>query len=194
MVELVIKIDENVFTRLFDNGIKDNEIAIDDICEMARALRMGIPLSKGHGVLKDADAMINKLCTHEANEFFESITCAEILDFINDEKPIIEADKEYEAKVITRGNCMMCGKELTDGLFFCKECEDKENKRKRLQKENTMDKWQKLKDILADGKEHFPKDVYVSRPSVFEEILDIMEELEKRELAELKGEKNDIKN
>jgi len=49
MVELVIKIDENVFTRLFDNGIKDNEIAIDDICEMARALRMGTPLPKGHG-------------------------------------------------------------------------------------------------------------------------------------------------
>lgn len=31
--------------------------------------------------------------------------------------------KEYE--VITRGNCMICGKELTDGLFFCKECENK---------------------------------------------------------------------
>ena len=30
---------------------------------------------------------------------------------------------KYEAKVITRGNCMMCGKELTEGLFFCKECE-----------------------------------------------------------------------
>ena len=32
---------------------------------------------------------------------------------------------KYEAKVITRGNCMMCGKELTEGLFFCKECEAK---------------------------------------------------------------------
>lgn len=30
---------------------------------------------------------------------------------------------KYEAKVITRGNCMMCGKELDEGLFFCKECE-----------------------------------------------------------------------
>lgn len=36
-----------------------------------------------------------------------------------------KTDKEYEAKVITRGNCMMCGKELTEGLFFCKECESK---------------------------------------------------------------------
>lgn len=39
--------------------------------------------------------------------------------------PIIEADKEYKAKVITRGNCMKCGKKLTEGLFFCKECENK---------------------------------------------------------------------
>ena len=46
-----------------------------------------------------------------------------------------------------------------------------------------MDKWQKLKGFLTDGKEHITKDFYVSRPSVFEEILDIMEELEKRELS-----------
>lgn len=37
MIELVIKIDEDVYTRLFDNGIQDNEIAVDDVCEMARA-------------------------------------------------------------------------------------------------------------------------------------------------------------
>lgn len=36
--------------------------------------------------------------------------------------------KEYEAKIITRGNCMICGKELTEGLFICKECGDKANK------------------------------------------------------------------
>lgn len=31
----------------------------------------------------------------------------------------------HKVKVITRGNCMMCGKELTEGLFFCKDCEAK---------------------------------------------------------------------
>jgi len=31
-------------------------------------------------------------------------------------------------KVINRGKCMLCGKELTEGLFFCKECEQKGNK------------------------------------------------------------------
>ena len=56
-----------------------------------------------------------------------------------------------------------------------------------------MDKWQKLKDFLTDGKEHITKDFYVSRPSVFEEILDIMEELEKREAHEILKIKEEIK-
>ena len=49
-----------------------------------------------------------------------------------DADTIIEADKKYEVEIITRGNCMMCGKELDEGLFFCKECEGKvegENKK-----------------------------------------------------------------
>lgn len=55
MMEIVIKIPEDVYTRLFDNGIQDNEIAVDDVCEMARALRLGKPLPKHHGRLIDAD-------------------------------------------------------------------------------------------------------------------------------------------
>ena len=43
-MKLIIDIPEDVYTRLFDNGIQDNEIATDDICEMARALRLGKPL------------------------------------------------------------------------------------------------------------------------------------------------------
>lgn len=58
-----------------------------------------------------------------------------------------------------------------------------------------MDKWQKLKGFLTDGKEHITKDFYVSRPSVFEEILDIMEELEKREqMSDIEKAKEHIKN
>lgn len=53
-MKLVIDIPEDVYTRLFDNGIQDNEIAVDDVCEMARALRLGTPLPKGHGRLIDA--------------------------------------------------------------------------------------------------------------------------------------------
>ena len=42
-MKLIVDIPEDVYTRLFDNGIQDNEIATDDICEMARALRLGTP-------------------------------------------------------------------------------------------------------------------------------------------------------
>ena len=44
-MKIVIDISEDVYTRLFDNGTQDNEIAVDDVCEMARALRLGTPLS-----------------------------------------------------------------------------------------------------------------------------------------------------
>lgn len=45
-MKLIINILDDVYTRLFDNGIQDNEIAIDDVCEMTRALRLGTPLPK----------------------------------------------------------------------------------------------------------------------------------------------------
>lgn len=45
-MQIVIDIDEDTFARLFDNGVQDNEIATDDICEMARAIRIGTPLLK----------------------------------------------------------------------------------------------------------------------------------------------------
>ena len=42
---------------------------------------------------------------------------------------------EYGLKIVNKGNCMMCGKELTenDEIFFCKECESK-NWTKQLSK------------------------------------------------------------
>lgn len=60
-MKLVIDIPEDVYTRLFDNGIQDNEIAADDIREMAMSLRLGTPLPKGYGKLKDADEMKRKM-------------------------------------------------------------------------------------------------------------------------------------
>lgn len=46
-----------------------------------------------------------------------------------------------EAKVVNRGNCMLCGKELTEdeGIFFCKECGYKvryENNKRKKELEN----------------------------------------------------------
>ena len=58
-MKIVIDISEDVYTRLFDNGIQDNEIAVDDVCEMARAIRLGTPLPKAenHGFIAVCDNM-----------------------------------------------------------------------------------------------------------------------------------------
>lgn len=44
MAKIIIDIDDNLYTRLFDNGI-DN---YDDAVDMAKAIRKGIPFPKGH--------------------------------------------------------------------------------------------------------------------------------------------------
>ena len=67
-MKLIINISEDVYARLFDNGIQDNEIATDDICEMAMTIRKGTPLPKGHGRLIDKDHMIARL--EAASKFF----------------------------------------------------------------------------------------------------------------------------
>jgi hypothetical protein len=97
-VELVIKILEKLYKhimsmQLYITGRRNGKTSLAIILAV---IKNGKPLPKGHGDLKDADVMKNKLCTHEASELFGSTTCAEILDFIDDEKPIIEADREAE--------------------------------------------------------------------------------------------------
>lgn len=47
----MIKIDEDVFTRLFDNGAEDYAIVNDDLFAITKAIRKGTPLPKGHGRL-----------------------------------------------------------------------------------------------------------------------------------------------
>lgn len=88
-MQIVIEIPEERWSSI-KRKVNNPKRMIDEI---DTAIANGTPLPKGHGRLVDADVMINKLCTHEASEFFGSVTCAEIMDFINDEKPIIEADK-----------------------------------------------------------------------------------------------------
>lgn len=101
-MKIVIDIPEDVYTRLFDNGIQDNEIAVDDVCEMARALRLGTPLPKGHGRLGDLDAleteMVNGIKAGNYEEGYETFAhindiddCVECVKYAD---TIIEADKE----------------------------------------------------------------------------------------------------
>lgn len=93
-VKLVIKINEDVYTRLFDNGIQDNEIAVDDVCEMARSLRRGIPLPKGHGSLIDI-SNIDVIELEDSNHIIRHIKGDEVDVYIS-APIIIEADAERD--------------------------------------------------------------------------------------------------
>lgn len=53
-MQVVIDIDEDVFTRLFDSGTEDYGIVNDDLFAIAKAIRKGTPLPKGRGRLIDA--------------------------------------------------------------------------------------------------------------------------------------------
>lgn len=81
-MKLIVDIDEDVYTRLFDNGIQDNEIAVDDVCEMARALRLGTQLPKGHGRLIDADVLVDGM----EDDY-------ELCELVNSTPTIIESER-----------------------------------------------------------------------------------------------------
>lgn len=66
-MKLVIDIDENLYTRLFDNGV-DN---YDDAVDMAKAIRKGTPLPKNHGRIIDESQI--KSC--EYNCKYNVMTC-----------------------------------------------------------------------------------------------------------------------
>ena len=100
-MKIVIDIPEDVYTRLFDNGIQDNEIAIDDICEMARALRLGVPLPKGHGDLIDRDKLLDDIEKQYPASVSEIDKCkryARLVYYwaVKNSQTIIEADKGSE--------------------------------------------------------------------------------------------------
>ena len=109
MKEIVIKIPE----KWFDDMVREKFTEVDELCAI---IQHGTELPKGHGELKDTDKIINDGISKGFCDWYDEIKNAEVL---------IEADKEYEVEVVTHGNCVMCGKELTEGLFFCKECENK---------------------------------------------------------------------
>ena len=56
-MKIVIDIDENIYTRLFDNGSID---AID-MLKACVAIRKGTPLPKNHGRLIDAEEFLREL-------------------------------------------------------------------------------------------------------------------------------------
>lgn len=123
-MELVIKLDEETYKEVIDRTENDTlSLGI----KLIEAVQNGTQLPKGHGDLKDMD---NIQYTFDLTREDVIYSGKDVERAIKSMTTIIKADKEYEAEVITRGNCMMCGKELTEGLFFCKECENKANSRK----------------------------------------------------------------
>lgn len=102
-MKYVIDIDENVFTRLFDNGTEDYEISNDDLSTITKAIRNGKPLPKGHGRLIDADALKKKavMCPTVGN------TETLLLDIgdVENAPTIIKADKVCTYKETGCGSC-----------------------------------------------------------------------------------------
>ena len=82
-MQIVIDIDDNLYTRLFDNG----EIDAVDMLKVCVAVRKGVVIPKGHGRLIDANEVIKI-----ANK------TKDLHDAIWNTPTIIEADTESEDK------------------------------------------------------------------------------------------------
>lgn len=93
-MKIVIDIDENVFTRLFDNGIEDYAIVNDDLWAIAKSIRICTPLPEHHGRLIDADEL--EECIELMNTINGETKYAVRWDDIRNMATIIEADKENE--------------------------------------------------------------------------------------------------
>ena len=122
MKEIVIKIDDAIYNGIVNMG---EFLYFGTYEHLLKAIKNGTELPKGHGRLIDIDKAVEN---EETFRKYFSITTHPLMNgkIINCVAPsVVEADKEYGVEVVTRGNCMICGKELTEGLFFCKECESK---------------------------------------------------------------------
>lgn len=76
MMQIIIDIDDNLYTRLFDNG--DEYVA--DMRRACVAIRKGTPLPKGHGRLYDEKAI--------RKEIKNPYQCETVLDGLKLVKPI----------------------------------------------------------------------------------------------------------
>lgn len=88
MAKVIIDVDDNLYTRLFDNGVDNyDDVAVD----MAKAIRKGTVLPKGHGRLFILDE-------EKAKNFFTKFSFS-LQDWIsevgisNATIKVIEADK-----------------------------------------------------------------------------------------------------
>lgn len=85
-MKIVIDIPEDVYTRLFDNGV---DASIDDLRQLETTVRKGTPIPKGHGDLIDRIEVIKSLFDYHNGK-------KTIGQCIDDVPITIEADKEEE--------------------------------------------------------------------------------------------------
>lgn len=90
-MQIVIDIDDNLYTRLFNNSV-DN---YDDTVDMAKAIRKGTPLPKGCGTLKDTDKIISEIC---------GSSCGCHLEECGHDKPCFSVAKIKSAQTIIKAD------------------------------------------------------------------------------------------
>lgn len=102
-MQIVINLDEDIYTRLFDNG---TPISLADEIVIERAIRAGIVLPKGHGRLIDAEILIKDMKNGinagllidgyekytNINSVDDCVFCVECAD------TVLEANKEQESE------------------------------------------------------------------------------------------------
>lgn len=80
-MKIVIDIDDNIYTRLFDNGVPiDLTTTINDAEAIATAIRNGTPLPERHGRLIDADYLREDFKASKKISFAERMDISCIVD------------------------------------------------------------------------------------------------------------------
>lgn len=85
-MKVVIDIDDDLYTRLFDNGQTD----AFDMLKACSAIRKGTPIPKGHGDLIDRNLALSDDGLREFHMYNDYVKMRNYLKSIS---PIIEADK-----------------------------------------------------------------------------------------------------
>lgn len=86
-MKVAIDIDENIFTKLFNNGIEDYEISNDDLSAIATAIRGGIQLDECGGRLISVNDLSNRIMAGTLGLGSLGIAIADIFEDIVSDTP-----------------------------------------------------------------------------------------------------------
>jgi len=97
-----MKIVIDIPSKWFDDMVREEFTEVDELCAV---IQHGTPLPKGHGELKDTDALIKLYGLEDATKYgnetaeqqthsYSTMMMYEIADMLDDAPTIIEADKE----------------------------------------------------------------------------------------------------